>query len=387
MRIIVACAAAILATGLASGCFEGKADLTLNPDGSGRIVCDLTFPALPPWTGPAATAPATKAGPKGGTIFPTATPTTGSPKVAKTPEDEMKDVCYRFLKQSQGIDAWKDVSFERLAGSIHFKGTAYFKDLSKVQFYPDKVKTRMGFGPAENGDLMLVLNKPVGPDDSLAPKAGISLTADDVIKQMKTERDSYHKAKGDLALEMMDMKLNLIFRLPGVAAPVKGLVEEDGACVMRVDGLRLLQSLDGPMADNIWLRKRIFSGQTLGAQPVTALKKYLDAQVFAYKGEAWARVSGDVHKQFDYAAEADAAKKAYPDMLVKLGLEKPKPVTATPTNRPASTTTIRSTTSPTATARPSGGIFTPPPTVPVPAKPPALPGMPASPTPGVPWLP
>jgi hypothetical protein len=356
MRAKLALAAVLLAAVLAPGCFEGKGDFTFNPDGSGKVVIDLTFPAAPPWTGTAAPAPAVtatsatksgaaKSGPKSASPFPTvatATPTAaGTLITAKTPEDGMKEVVLRLLNQTKGIDAWKDVSFELLGTSIHFKGTAYFKDLSKVQMYPDKTKTRIGFAPQDDGSLLLVLNKPDGTEDDLPPR--VSLDPADLAKKMKSEREAYRKAKGDLSLDMLSMKLDLLFHVPGVPAPVKGLVEEDGALVMHVDGTRLLQSLDGPMADNLWLRKRILANETLGTQADAALKTYLNKQALAYKGESWARMTGDFRKRFDYAAEVETAKAAYSDMLVKLGLEKAKPAvkgssttgTATSTSRPA----------------------------------------------------
>ena len=39
----------IVATALAAGCFEGKADITLNPDGTGKIVGEITFRPTGPW--------------------------------------------------------------------------------------------------------------------------------------------------------------------------------------------------------------------------------------------------------------------------------------------------------------------------------------------------
>jgi len=396
MRIAAACAAALVAALLGAGCFEGKGDFTINPDGSGKVALDITFPASPPWMAAASAAGAAAKGAPS-SLFPSAAPArsatssaAGASSAARTPEDDMKDACYKILKQSVGIEAWKNVSFERTgSGPIHFRATAYFKDLAQVKIYPDAEKTRMGCGP--DGDaLLLVLYKPAPGDEDLQPKAGLIIAPDDLAKQMKAERDAYRKAKGDLALEMSDLRLSLVFHVPGEPVEIKGLNMEEAALVMAVDGSRLLGSMDGPMSDNAWVRDRIFAGQTLGAKGTATLRDHFIKRALEYKGEAWARMRGELRTQFDYATEVDAAKEAYPDMLVKLGLEKAKPVRPAATGTSATTTAKTPAATPTGTARPTGApaatptgtrrpvtVFGPPTVVPkMPATPPSIPMLP-----------
>ena len=82
---------------LATGCFEGKGEFTFNPDGTGKIVGDVTFRPVAPWTGPK------KIPPKAGATTPT-TPPAVPAKPAKTPEEEMKDVVGQIVKKSAGIE-------------------------------------------------------------------------------------------------------------------------------------------------------------------------------------------------------------------------------------------------------------------------------------------
>ena len=56
MRSALALSANLLAAVLAVGCFEGKARLTFNPDGSVKIAGEVTLPVAPPWV-PARKAP------------------------------------------------------------------------------------------------------------------------------------------------------------------------------------------------------------------------------------------------------------------------------------------------------------------------------------------
>ena len=48
MRAAYGLLAILAAAFLAAGCFEGKADVTLNADGTGKIVGDITFRGAPP---------------------------------------------------------------------------------------------------------------------------------------------------------------------------------------------------------------------------------------------------------------------------------------------------------------------------------------------------
>jgi len=105
MRALWIVGAVLAASALAAGCFEGKADLALNPDGTGKIVGDLTFTLEPPWTGPKRQTPARS----GASAAPAPAP--APEEEARPPEEQMKEVVYNILKRSSGIDAWKDVSF------------------------------------------------------------------------------------------------------------------------------------------------------------------------------------------------------------------------------------------------------------------------------------
>ena len=135
-------AALVLSALFLAGCFEGKADFTFNPDGSGKVVGEILFPTRPPWL------PVRRTFGKSET-----------PPPPPSPEDEMKECVTQIIKRSSGIDAWKDVSFERAAdGRVRLKATLYFKDLAKVRFYPDD-RSRLTFGPDGTNALLLILSR------------------------------------------------------------------------------------------------------------------------------------------------------------------------------------------------------------------------------------
>lgn len=357
MRALWVVGAVLAASALAAGCFEGKADLALNPDGTGKIVGDLTFTLEPPWTGPKRAAPVP---PKSGAAAPAAaTPAPEEPP--KPPEDQMKDVVYNILKRSAGIDAWKDVSFE-LAGAnrVHFKGTAYFKNLSKVRIYPDASRTGIGFGSDGGNGLMLVLNSPKEADTAVKP--GREIPADEMAKRLKEERTRWQSVRGTIALYVSGLKLDLAFNTPGTPAEVRGLEQKGPVLSFSMDSAKLMQTFDAVMADNATLRRMVAAGERLGStggQFDAALNKRFFGGA---KGECWARILGPFTPRFDYAAEADAARKAQNEMLANLGLEKPRPTK--PAAKPADPAPKKPTDTP--AKNPAG----------TPAKKPADPGLP-----------
>lgn len=351
MRALPIHLAAILAVAiLAAGCLEGEADVTCNPDGSGKIVGDILFQAVPPWketpkpspfalppaapaAAPASATPggATPAAPGVTSPAPTAAPATSaapaaSAAPAKTPEEETKEIVYNILKRSSGIEAWKNVSYERAAdGRIRFKGTAYFKDLGKVKFYPDD-RPRASFASDGTSGMVLILTR-AAPEKPGAR----TLSADDLAKRMKADREKYPVMKNVTAMDLLRMRFRLAFHLPGTPGEVKGLTEDGQTLRAAVDGLQVLKAVDALMTDNATLGDMIKAGTSPASSP-KALADAVAKRLFGAKGEAWARMTGDFRPRFDYAAEVAAAKKDLPAMMAKLGLDTFKP---TPTARPA----------------------------------------------------
>ena len=294
----------LLAAALAVGCFEGKARLTFNPDGSGKIVGEMTFPMASPWV-PARKAPGDE---------------------LKTPEEETKGIVTSILKRSPGVDAWKDVSFERLPGDrIHFKGTAYFKELAKVKIFPD-TRPRAGFAADGPDVLMLILTRAADEEEKAKPTR--LMTGDEMPKALKQTRVQYRRARPGLASSLAGLKFDLTFDSPGTPAEVHGLVQEQGLLTASLDGPRILKAVDGLFDDTAALREMIVRGDTVSSRTLSDLVRQ---RLFVSKGEAWATMKGPFRTRFDYAAEVAAARKLLPEMMTKLGLDEPKPPAKPPT--------------------------------------------------------
>jgi hypothetical protein len=310
----------MILTGLAAGvllagCFEGKADLTFNPDGTGKMVGEITFPMEAPWTA------AYKVGDE-----------------LKTPEEKMKAVVANIIKKSKGIDAWKDVSFEQAPGGrVLFKGTAYFKTASAVTLFPD-TRPRIGFGGEGADGAMLILAR--GDMTPVKPPAFKALSADESAKAVKDQREAYKKLRPSIASQIQNLKFNLDFYTPGVVGEIHGLKAEEGYLSASVDGMRMLGALDGLVNDNAYMRDFVTEGGMVSMKWAT---DEIRPRLYANKGEVWAKVGDPLRPKFDYAAEMGAAKVAMPAMMVKLGLEasttKTSPTPTVPPKAAPKTTT------------------------------------------------
>ncbi len=318
MRGYAVMAVVLSACGLLAGCFEGKADMTFNPDGTGKMVGEITFPMEPPWQ------PAPKTGDE-----------------LKTPEEQMKAVVTNIVKKSTGIDAWRDVSFEQVLGNrVHFKGTAYFKEASKVKFFPD-TRPRVGFGGEGQDATMLILTRATEKPPE-APVKFKAMSSDEATKAMKDSRDLYKKLRPGFEEQVKGLKFDFVFRMPGVIGEVHGLKMQDDTLTASIDGNRILHAIDALLDDNAYLKEFLAeSGQISSKWASDEMRQRL----YVNKGEVWAKVGEPLHPQFDYKAESEAAKKAMPDMMVKLGLDVP------PATKPATTPTTAKT--PTAPAKTS----------------------------------
>jgi len=49
MRVLARLSTTLVMAALVAGCFEGKADFSFNPDGSGKVVGEILFPSRAPW--------------------------------------------------------------------------------------------------------------------------------------------------------------------------------------------------------------------------------------------------------------------------------------------------------------------------------------------------
>jgi hypothetical protein len=289
LGVVVGLAAAILV----AGCIEAKQDYTLNPDGSGKVVLDLLMQDMPAGLGQ-----------------------------AEKPDPEVlsKKAVRRILNYSSGVSAWADVAYNRTEdGRTHFKGTAYFKDFSKVRF-PVAGMSGISFAKDEAGGMVLAIEG--GRDEAKQPPAAPpTLTDEEIVQRIKAQRDKFQQMRPMMEMVLAKTRMDLSFRLPGTVAEASNLQREpDGTVRLVLEGAKMLQTLDQLMADDAYMREVVTSGADAG-QGNTRLSAAVNEKLFGTKAPVRARVTGDLKPLFDYEAEAKAAKDGYLKMVERLGLD------------------------------------------------------------------
>jgi hypothetical protein len=294
-------ATALLLSALAAGCFQSRDHVTLNPDGSGKVVVEMVF----------AQHIELKA-----------------PQVSGTVDLDAlvmaRQIVRMMIDKSPDVDTWGDLALSQADdGSVTFKGTAYFKDFAG---YMNKGPVSVKWAADPKGGMVLTIYsrgpRPVEKEDEAsghpaAPEKP-ALTDDEIATRAKTAQDEYNQMLRPM-MEAVFTKvvMEMTCRLPGTLAEVRGFEKQpDGTVKFAIDGARMLAAADEIMKDPAYL-----------AAAIKADKKPTDPSVLlegalSSMGPFTARVTGEMKPLFDYNAEVKAAREAYPNMIEKLGLDK-----------------------------------------------------------------
>jgi hypothetical protein len=269
---------------LASGCFELKETITLNPDGKGKAEVDLVTPANP--------AGASRGGPD------------------RSLDQIKKEAVGKVLFGHAGVTAWKDVSAEWLPdGRLRFRAIAYFDDLARYSG-GEGIGLAPHFQVKKGGEWKLVSSVGKGPGKPPKPKLDPKALSDkDLDDHVFKTRVKYQDGKAVLVALLTDYKYQGTFKLPGKVKEARGLSKDgDRSVVAQLDGPATLRSFQAVMAkDNAFFRKLMREAGTVDIMESELLLKEAVPKVL---GSATLQ---DVGKdQFDYDKEVKAARAGYP---------------------------------------------------------------------------
>jgi hypothetical protein len=266
----------------AIGCFESKEDYVLNPDGSGKVTIvgtfETTMPGMPASTDPKATMM------------------------------EVKEL----LEKSKGVDAWSGVTYDRTKeGRISFKGTAYFPDISKLDLETFGKDANLR---KEGNKLVLLIEEKEQTEDA-APPAKPS--AEEVKLQIEQAKKHWQSMKSMMGPMLEKIKQDLTYKLPGTIESSTNMKMIDANTVnIQVDGAKIMAAMDAMMNDDVWLKKQAEAGVFVkGGNAPNMDDDELNQRVFGEKGPVKVVITGPSQPQFDYKAEAGAAKAEYTKLM------------------------------------------------------------------------
>ena len=259
---------------LLNSCFEVEQEFTLNPDGSGKVVLESAFPNI------------------------------SLNGETDQSEEALKKAVSEFFKQTKGVEVWRDVTYAWSDdGRIKFKGTAYFSDISKLDFHNQGTMEFDWTAEGDEGALTMAFKK----SETGKKKTPVSKDAETRKKEMLAERQKFQQSKPMLTGFMTGLKHKAVFNLPGKAGATMNFTEEDGGKLgVEVTGEKLIAAMEKLVSDDEWLMSNSFDPQE-GPSDVESMSEVL----FGQKGAVKAVRSGLGEPLFDYDAEVAAAQKDF----------------------------------------------------------------------------
>jgi hypothetical protein len=287
----------LLVVGVAviAGCVEEKKEYTINPDGSGKVNCDIVF-------------------------APFNLNFDGGEDASS--ESQVKEAVEKILDDSEGVDAWQNISFELTdEGKIHFIGTAYFADINKVKIKSGGFNSNQStiFSRDGAGRITIEIKGDSDSEDSgEKDKEAEKLTEAEVSQKVKEMRLQYNKSKPMMLGMLGTLKSEMVFHLPGRIEEVSNFTKVDDSTVkLTVEGAKMLAAMDKMMADDKLLAEQVRTGKNpMQSGPGDELR----GNEMLYGQRAPVRVVAVGGKElFDYKAEVATAKANYKAMLKGLG--------------------------------------------------------------------
>jgi hypothetical protein len=273
---------------LVSGCFDTREDFTLNPDGSGKVVHECTFQTMDFNAG----------------------------NEAQDTGRALTNAVRELLQQAKGVEAWRDVSFKTLDdGRLYFRGTAYFKDLSKLEI-PNQ--TMLEFDWTKNADssaLLTLRTNKSEPADGIsvhrAKKPAKDLSPEELNKLIKQQRASFQQSKPMMAGILGPMKQSVVWHLPGNVTSSSNFAKDSaGNLTIKIEGAKMLDVIEKLVNDDDWCRKHGGTGfDDMQEKPV------MDAEfnqfIFGENAPVSATLAAMSGPLFDYDAEVEVAKTEF----------------------------------------------------------------------------
>lgn len=259
---------------LLHSCFETEQEYTLNPDGRGKVVMKSVFPNI------------------------------SFDGENEQTDESLKKAVADFIKQTEGVEVWKDVSYGWTDdGRVRFQGTAYFEDISELDF---KNVGMMNFAWQKDGDTG-VLKMTFEESDQGGEKKKVTKDPDERKKEMKSERQKFQQAKPMMTGVLTGLRHRAVFNLPGDAESSANFkVAPGGKIGIEVTGEKMIRAMESLVNDDEWLMENSFD-----AQEGPAASEDMNELLFGERGAVAAERSGLGKQLFDYAAEVAAARKDF----------------------------------------------------------------------------
>lgn len=279
-----------------TGCIETKDTYYINPDGSGKVKHEATLQGM---------------------NF-----NMNNSNEKPDPQKNAKKMVLAELEQSQGIDVWSDVSWEALAeNSIHFTGTAYFKNIHNLKFH------NSGFTFAllneyilqtKNNEMILTLkNKDqVTNKETVSPKDLDDIELETLVQSAKQQLDNN---KTMLSAALASMKVEKTFHLPGTWTTSSNFEKIDNnQFKIAFTGTNIISLFETYINSDDWIKADILQGRDPVKEGPDDQAK-INQILFGEKDIVHITMQNAHDTLFNYEQEVSAAQESYETLFQTLG--------------------------------------------------------------------
>lgn len=304
------CAAAMICF---AGCFEEKNDYYVNPDGTGKVIHEVT--SLPH------------------RIDLTNTSDTSDP------QQLLKTMAQDILQNAKGIETWSNVEVcVTDEGKLYFKGTGYFSDIQTVSFSQEnpKANTFLNVSLSPDGHLRLAMQES-DEDPSAESLEKISYTPEQLQQNIQQQRIKYNQMKPMMVQMLESFKQQNTFHYAGKLISSANFEIAEYSVSLTVEGRKLLAYMDTLMADDSKLGELIEAGKNME-------HGFNNPDMYAFfwgKSELPTAEIQLSQMMFDYAQEVEAAKAQEAQMMKQLNLSTAVHVSTTPAPTAAAGTELQ----------------------------------------------
>lgn len=278
---------------LLAGCYDTKQEITLNPDGSGKIVIESVFQQITPFL---------------------------NNQAERAALNNVTNVVQSLIEKSEGVEAWRDITFQqREDGKAFFRGTAYFRSLTKLKIAPAG-EQRFSATTDPSGTLTIsMLNTP--PPDNPISKPDEPVTRESIQR----ERAQFRALLPALQTTIGEMRQDTTIHIPGTLLRAS-VFETNTPRTLRLllDGRKQLAALEARAFDTSLDARRI-AGEKFGPNDGEMMRR-----IYGHPGPIVAVIKPGQAPLFDFEKEVAAARVDFASTAKLFGLAEKAPILLKP---------------------------------------------------------
>ena len=263
-----------------AGCLEVEQRFTINPDGSGKVTVE-SF--VTDWSLDAHDRDIKK---------------------------KLRESAREMIDSTRGVEVWRDVRYSLEKGRFHFKGTAYFRDLSQLEGKSLGL-ARLQMSSLADGTRRITLaveSKASFSSTSSSTNSEATGSALSIDEQIDSMRTVVEMMKGMMGSFLDGLRIRTELSIPGPPAEAPGFTRNRmGNLEFELTGETILAVMDTLMNDRELMRAQL-------NRPPDSSSAVMRQLLFP-NGIPTATIPVGAAPLFDYAKEVAAARRGHEKLL------------------------------------------------------------------------